>query len=514
MFSSSHFTDIKLLRYNQLRVHIGMVAEKYLWHSCLKERIEHESKDRTPVTITTRKSKKNHSMKKFHVSNDLSIQMNFERDFVQRSDYDMEWTVQSPAMEACDNRKPSSRDTSNLIHPSCDLNSDNSTSIDLYSQIDKLSPDIQGDFIHESEIDKSLHSLLNNFEDINLTTSKISDSASLNAGKNNSISCFIDLTDDNLDIDYYDDNNSIDNFFDDGPDESFIQTTLYPSDDDSEDEIFCIPITDICIPSSPTALDLPPTKNYLNKSNRKNESQQKISRRHFHSTKESRSNELFMFYNDLVFQSKLPKGLEIVWNNRLLTTAGRALLKKTGNIKSASIEMSIKVCDNDERLCSTLIHELCHVAAWLIDGIRDPPHGKQFKHWAMVACRNLPGMTISTKHNYEIYKPHKWQCSNSQCGQMFTRHTKKGIDLTRSKCGKCQCSLFYVGSFSQDGKAQKVRTTSGFSLFVKENFARVKAGLDDSAKHGEIMRELSRIYKLTSSLQLDGAVDPKIITKN
>jgi predicted SprT family Zn-dependent metalloprotease len=56
------------------------------------------------------------------------------------------------------------------------------------------------------------------------------------------------------------------------------------------------------------------------------------------------------------------------------------------------------------RLRNTLLHELCHVAVWMIDGIQKPPHGKRFKYWAKKAMRAVPDIRVTTYHDYEIRK--------------------------------------------------------------------------------------------------------------
>ena len=48
---------------------------------------------------------------------------------------------------------------------------------------------------------------------------------------------------------------------------------------------------------------------------------------------------------------------------------------------SSSVELSVKVIDNESKLRNTLVHELCHVAAWLVDHVNKPPHGKEFQKW-------------------------------------------------------------------------------------------------------------------------------------
>lgn len=40
------------------------------------------------------------------------------------------------------------------------------------------------------------------------------------------------------------------------------------------------------------------------------------------------------------------------------------------------MELSSKVLDSRDRLRRTLVHELCHVAAWLLDHVAKPPHGE------------------------------------------------------------------------------------------------------------------------------------------
>ena len=50
-------------------------------------------------------------------------------------------------------------------------------------------------------------------------------------------------------------------------------------------------------------------------------------------------------FNASAFKGKLPVGLELTWSNTLNTTAGRAHLKRLGEVYSAKIELSTKVCD-------------------------------------------------------------------------------------------------------------------------------------------------------------------------
>lgn len=47
-----------------------------------------------------------------------------------------------------------------------------------------------------------------------------------------------------------------------------------------------------------------------------------------------------------------------------------------GGRYTARVELSSKVLDSSDRLRRTLVHELCHVAAWLLDHVAKPPHGE------------------------------------------------------------------------------------------------------------------------------------------
>ncbi len=51
-------------------------------------------------------------------------------------------------------------------------------------------------------------------------------------------------------------------------------------------------------------------------------------------------------------------------------------------ILTASVELSCKIVDNEERLRATLAHELCHVAQWVVQREAKPPHGGAFRLWA------------------------------------------------------------------------------------------------------------------------------------
>ena len=83
------------------------------------------------------------------------------------------------------------------------------------------------------------------------------------------------------------------------------------------------------------------------------------------------------------------------------------------------MELSSKVLDSRERLRATLLHELCHVASWVLPPhAAKPPHGPVFKRWATAAAAAHPDVPVTTCHSYEIHIPFQWQCENPECAPL------------------------------------------------------------------------------------------------
>lgn len=90
----------------------------------------------------------------------------------------------------------------------------------------------------------------------------------------------------------------------------------------------------------------------------------------------------------------------MTWSKQLRTTAGLTRLKKTTRLgsppqRTAKIELSVKIIDELQRLRSTLLHEMCHAAAWLVDGTAKPPHGACFKKWAKLSMSRVRKNSIT-----------------------------------------------------------------------------------------------------------------------
>lgn len=74
----------------------------------------------------------------------------------------------------------------------------------------------------------------------------------------------------------------------------------------------------------------------------------------------------------------------------------------------------LQIIDTAERLRDTLIHELCHAACWIFDGISEG-HGPSWKNWANKAMKKFPELPIIKRcHSYDIQTKFTYKCI--KCG--------------------------------------------------------------------------------------------------
>ncbi|KAJ3299594.1 3-phosphoinositide dependent protein kinase-1 [Borealophlyctis nickersoniae] len=164
----------------------------------------------------------------------------------------------------------------------------------------------------------------------------------------------------------------------------------------------------------------------------------------FKRQKKAQTASLFKEFNRKVFDSRLPEDMEISWSVKLNKTAGRTYTSRQiidGEWSySARIELSTKVVDNEDKLRNTLIHEMCHAAAWLINKVNKPPHGDAFKYWGHRATQSFWDIEVTTCHSYEINYKFTYVCTNDLCGERYGRHSKS-INTDESGCGICRSKL-------------------------------------------------------------------------
>ncbi|XP_061185055.1 uncharacterized protein LOC133193096 [Saccostrea echinata] len=219
--------------------------------------------------------------------------------------------------------------------------------------------------------------------------------------------------------------------------------------------------------------------------------------KNFKKMKEDLTNRLYKLYNETVFEKKLPEDLPILWNNRLLKTAGYCVYKKNAKVRDSSsvrVELSTKVCDSPERVRDTLIHELCHAAVWLLHGKNDG-HGPYWRIWAKKANLTHPEIPIIARcHSYSIATKYTYQCS--KCGYSIGRHSKS-LDTSRKVCGFCHGQFVLINnrqtSQGSGSTPATPRTPNKFAMYVKENYGTMKEREKD-LKHGEIMKLLGKAF--------------------
>ena len=132
----------------------------------------------------------------------------------------------------------------------------------------------------------------------------------------------------------------------------------------------------------------------------------------FSKNRDTLTSHTFSEFNLKAFEGAL-SSVTVTWSNKLNTTAGITRMrgklgKDNAHTRVATIELATKVIDNEERLRSTLLHEMCHAAQWLVDGIHKPPHGAQFKKWANISMRKIRDVEVTTTHDYQISYKYAW----------------------------------------------------------------------------------------------------------
>ena len=203
---------------------------------------------------------------------------------------------------------------------------------------------------------------------------------------------------------------------------------------------------------------------------------------------------LFKLFNTEIFDGCMPYDMKLTWSKRLNKTAGRCICKRQGKERWCEIELATKVLTSADRLRDTLIHEMCHAAAWIIAEYSDG-HGPIFKSWGNRAVKIFPELPLITRcHNYDIESKFSYICQD--CGKNYKRHSKS-IDTLAKLCGSCgKLGKGKLILHVLDKKAGKyIPENDGkpnpFAAFVKENY---KHHRTPGKSHAEAMKELSKKF--------------------
>ncbi|OQE13447.1 hypothetical protein PENFLA_c048G10068 [Penicillium flavigenum] len=177
--------------------------------------------------------------------------------------------------------------------------------------------------------------------------------------------------------------------------------------------------------------------------------------------------EEFLRYLDNAFNDQISRmteetgGIKIVWTKNFRNTAGRATVRSERFLKGAveepgkrryyaTIELSEKVLDTEDKILCTMTHEYCHLLDIMVTENRakgTAQHGASFKQWGARCVRALEGhpiyggrVEVTTKHTYEINHKYIWACKVQGCDFKVGRHSKS-VDPNRQFCGRCRGSL-------------------------------------------------------------------------
>ncbi|CAF2119694.1 unnamed protein product [Rotaria magnacalcarata] len=206
------------------------------------------------------------------------------------------------------------------------------------------------------------------------------------------------------------------------------------------------------------------------------------------------ADKLLSMFNRDVFSSQLSGNISVAWSSRLTATAGHCTTRRTA--QTAIITLSTKVCDSPERCRDTLLHEMCHAAVTLIDGVMEQGHGPLWRQWTRMAERCYPYLPlISVKHTYDVIYKFIYCCA--KCKHEVYRHSKS-LNLDVDVCGKC------MGRFQLTTNHKQIEINSElpipkkkinkYNLYVQENFQKIKQ-VNPHLSTPQLMKQLSVEYK-------------------
>ncbi|CAK9781729.1 hypothetical protein CC85DRAFT_267591 [Cutaneotrichosporon oleaginosum] len=213
-----------------------------------------------------------------------------------------------------------------------------------------------------------------------------------------------------------------------------------------------------------------------------------MSTREWEAHREKYAQSLFDELDASVFGARLGRAgasCTIKWDARINKSAGmahrRATRHKDGSrTHEVWIALASKVLSEERQVRDTLAHEMCHVAAWVVDAEFRNPHGRVFKAWGRKVMRARPDISVTTKHDYTIHYKYEWQCTDVACRKVYRRHSKS-IDPAKQVCGACRARLAPLFA---------TKELSPYQLYVKAYMKTAQAAMP-GATFGQISRALS-----------------------
>lgn len=227
----------------------------------------------------------------------------------------------------------------------------------------------------------------------------------------------------------------------------------------------------------------------------------------FKRLREQLTKRLFKEFNQTIFNNILNADLPVLWDTKMKSKAGSTQCHWRRNsagvlFRTSTIRLCPKVLDTTGRLQKTLLHELCHAAAWKEDK-NAKGHGQCWKHWTAKALEIYPELeNIPVLHSYDIHCKYTYKCT--RCGNSNHRHSKS-IDVTKRNCNRCSGKYQIIINRKNKHGVVSAPTRKGnkFALFVKEKYASVKEG----KTHGQVMKLLAAMFSKRNDDKIIGSDD-------
>ncbi|XP_075720669.1 germ cell nuclear acidic protein-like [Rhinoderma darwinii] len=191
---------------------------------------------------------------------------------------------------------------------------------------------------------------------------------------------------------------------------------------------------------------------------------------HFQATKQELVTRLYKLYNQTVFNNQLPDKLQITWSKRLTATSARCCNVRGDVNQYSKIEISEKVCDSADRVRDALVHEMCHAACWLINGVQKDGHGKLWKSYAQSVTRVHPELPpVNIYHTYDINYKYNYVCE--WCLNRVGRFTS--LKDERAHCRFCGGRLLLMNTTENEDMPSTSHHTP-YSQTFRENCSAAK----------------------------------------
>ena len=147
--------------------------------------------------------------------------------------------------------------------------------------------------------------------------------------------------------------------------------------------------------------------------------------------------DLYSYFNATVFENMLPADLEIKFSFQQWYTAGLTLNSiYKGDDRYAIIFLSIANLRKPQDVRDTLLHEMCHAAAWIVDGIpgKVAGHGPAWLKWTTLAESIHPDIKIEEIFPHKDPPDYLYKCGTCD-NDIGIEYTLPEILRTCHKCG-------------------------------------------------------------------------------